>query len=480
MSAPAIGVGDFLGRFRIESVLGSGGMGDVYRAIETRLGRAVALKILPARLMEQPDRLARFEQEARAASALNHPNIVTIYDAGSDADVPWIAMECVQGQTLRKLLRDGPLEPEQARNIATQLASALTVAHEANIFHRDLKPENVMISDRGVVKILDFGLAKLNAPSPASANDETQLLTRPGEVSGTPGYIAPEQLRGEAPDHRGDQFAFGVMLYEMAAGKNPFRRESAPQTATATLDFDPDLSVLSKGRAPIALSTVIARCLAKKPEGRYHSTRDLLADLNGTPPFQGTGGGASGGRRWRAVAVAFLATIVAIAGAALWRARPASEIQGAHIVAVRPFANMSGDSSQEQFANGISEELRGQISKISSIRLLSRTAVERYVGADSRKLASELGVNQIVDGPYESTRANCAFLSNLWMPGPTRRSGLSSTTAVLKTFSIFKATWPSELPMRCRPNLRQANAAGWASGRRKMWRRTTFIYRPGG
>ncbi len=401
MSAPAISVGDSLGRFRIEGSLGSGGMGDVYKAVDSRLGRTVALKVLPAHLTQQPDRLCRFEQEAHAASALNHPNIVTIYDAGTHGDIPWIAMEYVQGNTLRSLLRDGPIQPKQLEQFAGQIASALTAAHEAGIVHRDLKPENVMLTNAGAIKILDFGLAKLTRPEPALQSDETRtLLTAPGDIFGTAGYMAPEQLRGQPVDHRVDQFALGVMLYEMAAGRHPFRRDSTAGTTAATLEEQPNFDALARCGTATALTNVIARCLAKKPEGRYESTRDLLLALEGAGPAveHPHAGAGSITKRRAAIGVAFAAVIVAVAATALWRSQKTPAVPEMPVVAVRPFANLSGDTAQEQFTSGISEELRSQLSKISSIRLLSRSAVERYTGAESRKLASELGVNQIVDG----------------------------------------------------------------------------------
>src|SRR3954470_2773920 len=198
------------GRFRIEGKLGSGGMGEVYRAKDLKLGRTVALKILPADYAADASRRSRFEREARAAAALNHPNIVTVFDSGVEAGGPWIAMEYVEGRTLRRLLEKGPIGPDELLDIAIPVADALARAHESGVVHRDLKPENIMITSEGTPKILDFGLARVAA----TGTDETQWVTEPdGGVGGTLGYLSPEQLLGKPADHRSDQFAFGVLLF---------------------------------------------------------------------------------------------------------------------------------------------------------------------------------------------------------------------------------------------------------------------------
>ena len=221
--------GTKLGAYEILGPLGAGGMGEVYRARDPRLGREVAIKILPAEMSSDRDRLARFEQEARSASALNHPAIVTIYEVGRDGDAAYIAMELVSGRTLRDLLVEGAMPLRRLLGLAGPIADGLAGAHEAGIVHRDLKPENVMVTREGHVKILDFGLAKL---VPHSGSDSSQLATaieptRPGVVLGTVGYMSPEQASGKALDFRSDQFSLGSILYEMAAGKRAFTRDTA-------------------------------------------------------------------------------------------------------------------------------------------------------------------------------------------------------------------------------------------------------------
>src|SRR3954469_3221466 len=253
-----------IGRFRLDAKLGSGGMGDVYAATDTQLRRTVALKLLPPRFASEPDRLSRFETEARAASALNHPNIVTVYDAGVTDGAPWIAMEHVEGRTLRAMLADGALPAAEAERITAQIAAGLARAHEAGIVHRDLKPENVMVRHDGLVKILDFGVAKLsggNSPQTDDTQADTALLTAPGLVSGTPAYMSPEQASARAIDHRSDQFALGIILYEMITGENPFRRQSVAQTWSAVLEFSPQPLRKVRPGVPARISDVAARCL---------------------------------------------------------------------------------------------------------------------------------------------------------------------------------------------------------------------------
>ena len=234
-------------------------MGEVYRAKDARLGRDVAIKVLPAELADNAERLKRFEKEARSASALNHPNIVTVYDIGATEGTSWIAMERVEGETLRKLLAAGPLPLKKLLAIATQIAEGLAKAHETGIVHRDLKPENVMVTKDGIVKILDFGLAKLTAPAGESGeltqSPTVSAGTEAGVVLGTVGYMSPEQALGEALDFRSDQFSFGSILYEMVTGKRAFARPSAPETMTAIIREEPEpLATAAPGFAgPAAL-----------------------------------------------------------------------------------------------------------------------------------------------------------------------------------------------------------------------------------
>ena len=278
-----LAAGTQLGHFEILSALGAGGMGEVYRARQAGLGREVALKVLSPEFSSNAQRLARFEQEAQSASALNHPNIVTIYEIGNSGQTAYIAMELVEGKTLRGLLDGGQMPLKKMLQVSAALAEGLSKAHAAGIVHRDVKPENVMVSRDGFVKILDFGLAKLAAPSNASAETLTRADpgTEPGTVMGTASYMSPEQARGGAVDFRSDQFSLGVVMYEMATGLRPFQRDSAAQTMAAIIQEEPKPIAELNARAPVALRWIIERCLAKDPEDRYASTRDLARDLEG-------------------------------------------------------------------------------------------------------------------------------------------------------------------------------------------------------
>jgi predicted ATPase len=277
----ALSSGTKLGPYELIQLLGAGGMGQVYRARDTRLGRTVAIKILPAAFSADRERLDRFEREARSASALNHPNIVTIFELGQDRSCHYIAMELVEGKTLRELVRTSLLPMRKAIEIAAQVAEGLTKAHEAGITHRDLKPENLMVSDDGFVKILDFGLAKL-ASSGGGRSDIHNLSTSQtpvGLVLGTMGYMSPEQVRGDGLDFRSDQFSLGLVLYEMVTGKRAFQRSTAAETMVAVLR-EPAEPIAGQNRdAPAPLCWVIERCMAKEPEKRYVSTRDLAREL---------------------------------------------------------------------------------------------------------------------------------------------------------------------------------------------------------
>ena len=278
----AISASQRLGPYRVLAPLGAGGMGEVWRARDERLGREVAVKVLPDEVSSDASRLKRFEKEARAASALNHPNIVTIYDIGSVNSVSWIAMERVEGRTLRELLFAGPMPTKRLLSIAAQIADGLATAHQAGIVHRDLKPENVMVTKEGRVKILDFGLAKLtkrDAESEPSSRLPTEAGTSPGVVLGTVGYMSPEQAAGEAMDFPSDQFSFGSILYEMATGKRAFQKATAVDTLSAILHEEPRPVGEINPEAPGPLRWIVERCLAKDPESRYASTKDLAREL---------------------------------------------------------------------------------------------------------------------------------------------------------------------------------------------------------
>lgn len=276
----ALTSGTKLGPYEIQSPLGAGGMGEVYRARDTRLERIVAIKILPAAFASDADRLVRFQQEARVLSALNHPNLVTIFDVGNQDSCYYLVCELLEGETLRERLNSGPLALRKAVDYGIQMANGLGAAHEKGIVHRDLKPDNIFITKDGRVRILDFGLAK----STTAAGENTATIASPATVSGvvmgTVGYMSPEQVRGKAVDLRSDIFSFGAILYEMAAGQRAFRGDSSVETMNAILKEDPpEISTAAKNISP-AMERLIRRCLEKAPEERFQSARDLAFALD--------------------------------------------------------------------------------------------------------------------------------------------------------------------------------------------------------
>ena len=276
--------GHRLGPYEIVGPLAAGGMGEVYRARDTRLDRRVAIKILPPELASDADRLRRFEHEARAASSLNHPNILTIHDVGTTDSISYIAMELVEGKTLGELIARGPFGIKELLGVALQLADGLAAAHEAGILHRDLKPSNVMVTREGLVKLLDFGLAKparprRRGPTDSLAVTEPETPTLPGTILGTVGYMSPEQARGENMDFRSDQFSFGSILYEMATGRRAFSGKTDLDVLAAIVRDEPDPIGKVRPDFPAAVSWTIDRCLSKEPSGRFAATRDLARDL---------------------------------------------------------------------------------------------------------------------------------------------------------------------------------------------------------
>ncbi len=319
-----LAAGSKLDGYEVLGLLGSGGMGEVYRARDAALRREVAIKVLPSFVSRDPDRLHRFEQEAQAAAALNHPNILAVHRFGVFEGAPYLVSELLEGGTLRELLRHGAIPIRKAIEYGVQIAHGLAAAHEKGIVHRDLKPENLFVTKDGRVKILDFGLAKLTQRQPGSADrDETLTAgTDPGLVMGTAGYMSPEQVRGQPVDHRTDIFAFGAILYEMLAGKRAFHRNTSAETMTAILNDDPPSISQIVHTAPPGLQRVIHRCLEKNPEQRFHSASDLAFALGALSDSGSTAAPAlpRGPRsRWLwAVMVGFPAIMIAVL-IVLWR-----------------------------------------------------------------------------------------------------------------------------------------------------------------
>jgi serine/threonine protein kinase/tetratricopeptide (TPR) repeat protein len=403
--------GTRLGPYILQSLLGAGGMGEVYRAEDSRLGRTVAIKVLPPNLAT-PDRVARFEQEARAASSLNHPNILTIHDVGREGDVAYFATEWVDGETIRAILTHGPVPLRRAIQLAHQVAEGLAKAHAAGIVHRDLKPENVMVTADGLAKIVDFGIAKLHAGTAASAGageaktaTVTHAETAFGSVLGTAGYMSPEQASGRAVDYRSDQFTLGLLIYELVTRTRPFERASTAQSLAATIEEEPTPIELLKADVPPHLAAVVARCLAKDPAERYESTGDLARDLKSILSTASQHHAADPARsrslsRRTVVIAAAVVLLAAAVGVAWWmRSQPAAETAERErpLIVVRPFTSLSPDPAQGYFAAGITDEIRGQLSQVSSLRLLSRNGLDAYKD-DVARAVRELGVRNFVDG----------------------------------------------------------------------------------
>jgi serine/threonine protein kinase len=277
-----LAAGSRLGPYEILGQIGAGGMGEVYRAKDPRLGRDVAIKVLPASFSQDTDRLRRFEQEARAAGVLNHPNITAVYDFGTHDDAPYVVQELLEGETLRAAMAGAKLPPRKAIDYALQIAHGLAAAHEKGIVHRDLKPENLFVTNDGRVKILDFGLAKLtlNEARPEATNLPTATGgTEPGVVLGTLGYMSPEQVKGKPADARSDIFSFGAILYEMLSGRRAFHADSAAETMSAILrEEPPDLSVTNQSISP-GLERIVRHAIEKNPEQRFHSAHDVAFAL---------------------------------------------------------------------------------------------------------------------------------------------------------------------------------------------------------
>src|ERR1700722_312191 len=282
--------GQLVGHYRVLEKIGAGGMGEVFRARDERLGRDVALKLIRPASSDNPDHRRRFEQEARAAAALNHPNILAIYDVGFEGTVPYIVSELLEGQNLRQRLLAGSIPARESADYALQVAHGLTAAHDRLIVHRDLKPENLFLTTDGRVKILDFGVAKLQAPSNGNPSIESMTtVTKHGSMIGTVAYMSPEQLRGKPVDHRSDIFTFGAILYEMLTGSRAFRGETEVDTMTAVLREEPNRSDLEKETIPAGYEDLVKHCLEKDPENRFQSAKDLafaLQTFSGSSSFR--------------------------------------------------------------------------------------------------------------------------------------------------------------------------------------------------
>ena len=377
--------GTTLGPYRILAPIGAGGMGEVWKARDGRLDRDVAIKVLPAEFAADTDRLRRFEQEARVVSALNHPNILTLHDVGTHEGRPYLVTELLEGESLAERIQEGPLAPPVAMEIAQQIARGLAAAHEQGILHRDVKPGNVFLSRDGRVKLLDFGLAKQTGPASSPAGDlPTQrgsADTQAGMLLGTLGYVAPEQAKGIAADHRADIFGFGCVLYEMLAGRPAFQKETAAWSLAAIIHEEPP--PLVGAGLPAGLAALVARCLAKHPDDRFPNAGQLAAALAALD-HRSTGSVMEDGPA--------LLSIV-----------------------VLPFENLSPEPDNAYFADGLTDELISDLSKLGALRVISRTSAMHY--KFGRKpvpaIARELNVRYVLEGSVRKAGASLRINTQL-------------------------------------------------------------------
>ena len=364
-------IGDRLGRYEILARIGAGGMGVVYRAADTKLGRAVALKVLPPEMARDPERLARFQREALSVAALNHPHIVTLHSVEEVDGTHFLTMELVEGQPLDRLIPQGGLPVDRILDVAGAIAEALAAAHDRGIVHRDLKPANVVVTDEGRVKVLDFGLAKeIHAARSADENTLTLSGSTGAEiVMGTPAYMSPEQIAGRAIDHRTDIFSFGAMLYEMTIGQRPFRGQSPAELASAILRDTPQpLSELRPG-VPEGLERIVERCLQKNAADRFASARELHSVLPAVTTVMRSYSDAVRGKE------------------GFW-------------VAVVPFAYGGANADLASLAEGLSEEIVTGLSRFSYLRVIARSSTLRYANqaVDVRAVGKELGARYVMQG----------------------------------------------------------------------------------
>ena len=383
--------GSRLGPYDIASLLGVGGMGEVYRARDPRLGRDVAVKVLPESVANDPEWLARFEREARTVAALNHPNIVTLYSIEEADGRRFLTMELIDGKNLAQLVTKGGLKLDHLLALALQLADALVAAHDKGLVHRDLKPANVMATTDGRVKVLDFGLAKAayEGPDPQLTRAITieSPISTPGSIVGTAQYMSPEQLRGEATDARTDVFAYGAVLFELATGARPFRGESRADLTSAILrDTPPPLSTL-RPDLPRDLERIVARCLEKRPSERFQTARDVFHELRYVQREHERVKSAPGG------------SAVSVPKPAPPEAEPAKAKHAAS-VAVLPFVNRSRDEADEYFAEGLADELQSVLARIRGLRVAARTSAATFKGKDVtiEEAGRALHVESILEG----------------------------------------------------------------------------------
>jgi serine/threonine protein kinase len=385
----ALRSGTRLGPYELLALLGAGGMGEVYRARDTRLDRHVAVKIIPPSLARDRRRLKRFELEARAVAALNHPSIVSIFDVGTHKGTRFVVMELAEGETLRQILSRGPLPVRTAMEVAIQAAEGLEAAHAKGIVHRDLTPGNLIATPAGRTKVLDFGLAKLVSDAMSTRDGgsrrEESSISEEGSVVGTVPYMAPEQIRGDLVDARTDLFALGVVLYEMVTGRRPFTGDTAADVASAILRDPPPPARELREDLPEELERVLDRCLEKEPARRFGSARELIEALRrGIAKLESSPNATTSGR----------------SGVTTLHSAASFSVPTVPSIAVLPFANRSPDPEDEYFSDGLADELTNVLAKVPGLRVAGRTSTNRFKGKaeDLRDIGRKLHVTTLVEG----------------------------------------------------------------------------------
>src|SRR5437762_220671 len=405
-------IGQTIGHYKILKRIGAGGMGEVYLASDITAGRKAALKLLPTHLTGDAKRLKRFQQEAHAVAALNHPNILTVYEVGADDSVEYIASELIEGETLRQRLARGCIQVGEAVEIAIQVAGALAAAHSAGIVHRDIKPENIMLRPDGYVKVLDFGIAKLAEQEvPATMAEEEALLlveTNLGSILGTVRYMSPEQARGAPIDKRTDIWSLGAVLYEMAIGHAPFAGETPREVMAAILATEPPPLSNYMVQTPGELQQIVSKALRKDPDQRYQNAKEMLEALKGlrhklefTAELE-RAVAVPLWLRWARWPAALALTLLAGALAAAlfyWLRNPTVSSAPERSVAVLPFESLDQDTQHSYFADGLQDDILTKLAKIADLKVISRTSVMQYRGKqNTREIGKALRVSHVLEG----------------------------------------------------------------------------------